>query len=183
MDLPEAGRREESPYPKADLTLRGLARLADFAIATGVALGARGVGPLVAALYLLVADGLVHGQSPGKRIFGVRAVVPARRAPAGIQESILRNAPFAVATVCWAVPLLWPAFFVVGIPILAVEAWRVWDEPLGRRLGDRLAETQVVDAKVLAREELGPRLTAAAGGPLDPRSAHPRAARRGGAGR
>ena len=31
-------RREGSPYPKADLTLRGLARLADFTIAFGVAL-------------------------------------------------------------------------------------------------------------------------------------------------
>jgi uncharacterized RDD family membrane protein YckC len=145
----EEPRREESKYPKADLTLRGLARLADFTIAFGVATTAPGVGPLVAAAYLLVADALLQGQSPGKRIFGVKAVVPQTRAPAGFQESMLRNAPFAAVAVCWAVPLLWPLFFLVAVPVVGYEAWRVYDEPLGRRLGDRLADTQVVDAKVL----------------------------------
>lgn len=143
-------RRAPSPYPKADLTLRGLARLADFTIAFGMATTAPGVGPLVAAGYLLVADGLMQGQSPGKKIFGVKAVVPATRAPAGFQESMLRNAPFAVVTVFWALPILWPAFFLVGLPVIGYEAWQVWDEPLGLRLGDRIAETQVVDGKVVA---------------------------------
>ena len=147
-----ADRRRESPYPKADLTLRGLARLADFTIAFGVATSAPGVGPLVAAVYLLVADGLLHGQSPGKKIFGVKAVVPATRAPVGFQESWQRNAPFAVVAAFWALPHLWLVFVVVGIPVLVFETWRVIDEPLGRRFGDRLAETQVVDAKVLAAE-------------------------------
>jgi uncharacterized RDD family membrane protein YckC len=148
-DKPEP-RRQDSPYPKADLTLRGLARLADFTIAFGVATSAPGVGPLVAAAYLLLADGLMQGQSPGKKIFGVKAVLPLTRAPAGFQESALRNAPFAAVTLFWALPILWPAFFLVGLPVIGYEAWQAWDEPLGRRLGDRLAETQVVDAKVLA---------------------------------
>jgi len=143
-------RRDKPQYPKADLTLRGLARLADFTIALGVATTAPGVGPLVAAIYLLLADGLMQGQSVGKRIFGVKAVLPQTRAAAGFPESVLRNAPFAAVTVCWAVPLLWPLFFLVGLPVLGYEAWRVYEEPLGRRLGDRLAETQVVDAKVLS---------------------------------
>lgn len=143
-------RREDSPYPKADLTLRGLARLADFTIAFGLATSAPGVGPLVAAAYLLLADGLMQGQSPGKKIFGVKAVLPATRAPARFQESLLRNAPFAAVTLFWALPILWPVFFLVGLPVIGYEAWQVWDEPLGRRLGDRLAESQVVDAKVLA---------------------------------
>jgi uncharacterized RDD family membrane protein YckC len=149
--MAEPRREEPKPkYPKADLTLRGLARLADFTIAFGVATTAPGVGPLVAAIYLLLADGLMQGQSPGKKIFGVKAVVPETRAAAGFQESMLRNAPFAVATVFWAVPLLWAVFFLVGVPVVVYEAWCVYEEPLGRRLGDRLAETQVVDAKVLS---------------------------------
>jgi uncharacterized RDD family membrane protein YckC len=143
-------RRPGSPYPKADLTLRGLARLADFTIAFGLVTSAPGVGPLVAAAYLLLADGLMQGQSPGKKIFGVKAVVPATRAPATFQESALRNAPFAAVTLFWALPILWPAFVLVGLPAIAYEAWQVWDEPLGRRLGDRIAETQVVDGKVVA---------------------------------
>ena len=141
--------RREPQYPKADLTLRGLARLADFTIAFGIASTASGYGPLVAAAFLLLADGLIQGQSPGKRVFGVKAVVPATRAPAGFQESALRNAPFAAATLCWALPILWPVFFLVGVPAVLYEAWRVLEEPQGRRFGDRLAETQVVDTKVV----------------------------------
>jgi uncharacterized RDD family membrane protein YckC len=120
-------RRQESPYPKADLTLRGLARLADFTIAFGMATTAPGVGPLLAAAYLLLADGLMQGQSPGKKIFGVKALVPATRAPAAFQESALRNAPFAAVTLFWALPWLWPIFFLVGLPIIIYEAWQVWD--------------------------------------------------------
>ena len=114
-------RPEGSPYPKADLTLRGLARLADFTLAWVVAHSAPQVGPLLAALYLLVADGLMNGQSVGKRIFGVRTVVVTRRAPAGWHESLLRNAPFALVAVFYAIPLLW--LLVPGYGIVLCVMW------------------------------------------------------------
>ena len=107
-------RPEGSPYPKADLTLRGLARAADFALAWVAAQSAPQVGPILAAFYLLVADGLMSGQSVGKRIFGVRTVVVPRRAPAGWHESVLRNAPFALVAIFYANPLLWPVLFVLS---------------------------------------------------------------------
>jgi uncharacterized RDD family membrane protein YckC len=146
-------RPEGSPYPKADLTLRGLARLADFALAIVVAQSIPQVGPIIAAFYLLVADGLMSGQSIGKRIFGVRAVVVPRRAPAGYHESVLRNAPFALVAVFYAVPLLWPVLFVAGVPIVAFEAYMIFTDRLGIRIGDIFADTQVVDAKVLSDEK------------------------------
>jgi uncharacterized RDD family membrane protein YckC len=136
-------RPEGSPYPKADLTLRGLARLADFALAIVVAQSIPQVGPIIAAFYLLVADGLMSGQSIGKRIFGVRAVVVPRRAPAGYHES----------AVFYAVPLLWPVLFVAGVPIVAFEAYMIFTDRLGIRIGDIFADTQVVDAKVLSDEK------------------------------
>jgi uncharacterized RDD family membrane protein YckC len=144
-------RPEGSPYPKADLTLRGLARLADFTLAWVVAQAAPGIGPLLAAAYLLLADGLMTGQSVGKKIFGVRAVVVPRRAPAGWQDSALRNAPFALVALFYAVPLLWPVLFVLGIPIVAFEAYMIFTDRLGVRVGDIFADTQVVDAKVLSK--------------------------------
>ncbi len=144
-------RPEGSPYPKADLTLRGLARLADFTLAWVVAQSAPQVGPLLAAFYLLVADGLMSGQSVGKRIFGVRTVVVARRSPAGWHESVLRNAPFALVAVFYAIPLLWPVLFVVGLPIVGFEAYMIFTDRLGIRIGDIFADTQVVDAKVLSK--------------------------------
>jgi len=144
-------RPEGSPYPKADLTLRGLARLADFTLAWVVAQSAPQVGPLLAAFYLLVADGLMSGQSVGKRIFGVRTVVVTRRSPAGWHESVLRNAPFALVAVFYAIPLLWPVLFVVGLPIVGFEAYMIFTDRLGIRIGDIFADTQVVDAKVLSK--------------------------------
>lgn len=144
-------RPEGSPYPKADLTLRGLARAADFTLAWIVAQSAPQVGPLLAAFYLLVADGLMNGQSIGKKIFGVRTVVVPRRAPAGWHESVLRNAPFALVAIFYAVPLLWPVLFVVGLPILGFEAYMIFTDRLGIRIGDIFADTQVVDAKVLSK--------------------------------
>jgi uncharacterized RDD family membrane protein YckC len=144
-------RPEGSPYPKADLTLRGLARAADFTLAWVVAQSAPQVGPLLAAFYLLVADGLMSGQSVGKKIFGVRTVVVPRRAPAGWHESLLRNAPFALVAIFYAVPILWPVLFVVGLPILGFEAYMIFTDRLGIRIGDIFADTQVVDAKVLSK--------------------------------
>ncbi len=177
-------RPEGSPYPKADLTLRGLARLADFALAVVVAQSVPQVGPIFAAFYLLVADGLMAGQSVGKRIFGVRTVVVPRRAPAGYHESVLRNAPFALVAVFWAIPLLWPMLFVAGLPIVGFEAYMIFTDRLGIRIGDIFADTQVVDAKVLSKDAAvsrtltpvapappGPSATARAAGWLPPRAA------------
>lgn len=146
-------RREGSPYPKADLTLRGLARVVDLTIAFALAHASPQLGPLLAAAWLLVADGLMSGQSIGKRIFGVRTVVVPRRAPAGYQESLLRNAPFALVAIFYAVPVLWPLLFVAGVPIVAFEAYMILTDRLGVRIGDIFADTQVVDAKVLSNAE------------------------------
>jgi uncharacterized RDD family membrane protein YckC len=95
-----------------------------------------------------VADGLLHGQSIGKRIFGVRTVVIPSGAPAGYHESMLRNAPFALVALFYSVPILWPVFFVAGIPIVAFEAYMIWTDRHGVRIGDIFADTQVVDGKV-----------------------------------
>jgi hypothetical protein len=162
-------RREGSPYPKADLTLRALARLADFLFAFALAQVSPQVGPILAAFYLLVADGLMQGQSIGKKVFGVRTVVVPRRASAGYHESMLRNAPFALVAVFWSVPLLWPVLFVAGIPIVGFEAYMIYTDRLGIRIGDIFADTQVVDAKVLADEKARvTNLTAAAARPTPP---------------
>ena len=167
-------RREGSPYPKADLTLRALARLVDLALAFALAHLGREAGPPLAALYLLVADGLMHGQSIGKRLFGVRTMVlPPRGAtrgvPAGYRESVLRNAPFALVGLFYGLTLVgWFLLLVVGLPVIAFEGYMVWTDRLGIRIGDIFADTQVVDGKVLSKAEVvraGELQTAAPQGP------------------
>ena len=164
-------RREGSPYPKADLTLRGLARLVDFTIAFALSQVAPLVGPFMAAIYLLVADGFMNGQSVGKRIFGVRVVVVPRRAAAGFHESLLRNAPFALVAVFGSVPPLWPVLLVAGIPIVAFESYMIFTDRLGIRIGDIFADTQVVDGKVMAKGEAAQPLAATPAPPSSSASA------------
>ncbi|HQR28970.1 MAG TPA: RDD family protein [Anaeromyxobacteraceae bacterium] len=147
-------RPEGSPYPKADLWLRGLARGADFVIAFGMAILGHELGAVLAVVYLLVADGLFHGQSPGKRIFGVRAMQIPRKAPVGYRESVLRNAVFALVALFYVVPLGWILLLLVGLPIIAFESWMVWTDRLGIRIGDIFADTQVVDGKVVTKIEV-----------------------------
>ncbi|HEU4383709.1 MAG TPA: hypothetical protein VFR85_09420 [Anaeromyxobacteraceae bacterium] len=153
MTVREA-RREGSPYPKADLTLRGLARLVDLVMAFAVTQAAHEVGPVLGVLYLLLADGFMHGQSVGKRIFGVRTMVLPKRVPAGYRESMLRNAPFALVALFSVVPIAWLLVPLVGLPVVAFEGWMVWSDRLGVRIGDIFADTQVVDAKVVSKIEV-----------------------------
>jgi hypothetical protein len=152
-------RKHGSPYAKADLTLRGLARVVDLLLALSIVVASPRLGPMFAAVYLLVADGLASGQSIGKRLFGVRAmVIPdrhgARGWPAGYRESALRNAPFALVALFYGVPMLWLVLVLIGVPIVAFESYMVWTDRLGLRIGDVFGDTQVVDAKVLAKGEL-----------------------------
>lgn len=148
-------RREGSPYPKADLTLRGLARLVDFSLAFMLAQAGHEAGPILAVIYLLLADGFMHGQSVGKRIFGIRTMVVPRRVPAGYRESLLRNAPFALLALFYVVPLVgWILLIVAGLPIVGFETWMVVSDRLGVRIGDIFADTQVVDAKVVSKIEV-----------------------------
>jgi uncharacterized RDD family membrane protein YckC len=144
-------RPEGSPYPKADLGLRGLARGVDFLLAFGLATLGHELGAILAVVYLLVADGVLHGQSPGKRLFGVRAMRIPDRTPAGYKESFLRNAVFALVALFYVVPLGWILLLLVGLPIIAFESWMVWSDRLGIRIGDIFADTQVVDGKVVAK--------------------------------
>ena len=143
---------EKSPYPKASLILRGLARLVDVAIAWGCYLVAGRAGFVIAELYILLADGLSQGQSPGKKIFGVKALYLPTRTGARFRESVLRNAPFGLIVLLGMMPRpLGPVAFWSGAVVIAgIEAWKVYRDPLGIRLGDIWAETQVIDGKVVA---------------------------------
>lgn len=147
-------RPEGSPYPKADLWLRGLARGVDFLFAFGLAKFGYELGAILGVIYLLLADGLLYGQSPGKRLFGVRAMHIPDRTPAGYKESILRNADFALVALFFVVPLWWVLVLLVGLPIIAFESWMVWTDRLGIRIGDIFADTQVVDGKVVTKIEV-----------------------------
>lgn len=104
-----------------------------------------GLGPIVRALALLALTWGYHvyfevrhqGQSPGKRMVGIR-VVDGRGLPVSAEQSFVRN----VVRVLDALP--------VGYALGAVACGL---DPLGRRLGDLAAGTLVVRESVPATYE------------------------------
>src|SRR5580704_3317232 len=110
-----SGDKEAPPYPKCSLWLRVGARGFDIGVALLLAAGVRGAGMVLALLYLLVADGLSAGQSPGKRIFGVKVLHLPSHSAGRYRESVLRNAPFGLVVLFALMPRpLGPGAFVVG---------------------------------------------------------------------
>jgi len=145
---------EPPSYPPAEFRRRALARGVDLllALAPLILVRSRAADVLAAAL-LLFGDSLFGtGRSLGKRLLGLRVVVPATRRPAGIRESVKRNAIFVAGLVPAALgfPLLTSAAALLVLAVLeAGVALRPLSRDLGRRrLGDLLAHTQVIDASL-----------------------------------
>ncbi|HEY4485809.1 MAG TPA: RDD family protein, partial [Nitrospiria bacterium] len=109
--------------------------------------------------FLLIADGLLEGQSPGKRLIGLQAVLPERGIPVTFRESILRNIPFAVALFCLlALPFF--GWILAGL-LVGIEALLVIGNFRGLRLGDEIAKSQVVEGASLTRPAHSPPAPAA----------------------
>ncbi|WP_420455486.1 RDD family protein [Rubrivirga sp.] len=143
-----------------DATLALLLALAPAALAPGVLKGRMfGVGLLLGAGYLLLRDGLPYAEwgarSLGKRWIGIRPYAVGGE-PLTWALSARRNATVAGAVAVWA--LLYVVGGYRGIPfgevvlalaglVVAAEAALVAVDPAGRRIGDRWAETRVIEAR------------------------------------
>ena len=134
-------------YPKAQVLNRGIAKLIDLFIVAAAGQVIVPVGFLAGLAYILIADGFAGGRSIGKRLIGLQTVLPDRREAAGFRESIIRNLPVAVAHLAFAVPYVG---WIVSVAIMAFEAVLILGNEQGRRLGDEVAGTQVLDAGRLA---------------------------------
>ena len=134
-------------YPKAQVLNRGIAKLIDLFIVVAASQVIPPVGFLGGMAYILVADGFAGGRSIGKRLIGLQTVLPDRHAVGGFRESIIRNLPFAVAQLAFAIPYVG---WLVSVAIIAFEAVLILGNEQGKRLGDEVAGTQVLDAGRLA---------------------------------
>lgn len=142
---------EGSGYPKASLLLRAGARLADVAIAWAFYWSTGPAGVVIALLYILFADGMLQGQSPGKRLFGVKVVYVPTKSGARHRDSVLRNSPFGLIIILSMMPELGPRAFFAGLAVIgSIEALQCLRDREGVRLGDVWAQTQVIDGKVQA---------------------------------
>ncbi|HLG59145.1 MAG TPA: RDD family protein [Vicinamibacterales bacterium] len=123
-----------SPYPKADIRRRLYAAAIDGSVvATSwfMFLNLESVSFLLGgALYLLLRDAM-RGQSLGKVICGLVVISVETGRPATLKGSVQRN-----------LLLLLPGANVVAIFLEAITLTR---DTQGQRLGDRLAQTQVIE--------------------------------------
>lgn len=132
-------------YPKANTLNRHLAKFIDLLIAVGLSKLLPPVGFFAGLLYIIIADGFFEGQSIGKKLIGLRAIVLAEGKKAGFREAIIRNIPFAIAyTLFCQIPYVG---WLLAIIIIGLEGILVIGNELGLRIGDEIAKTQVIDYK------------------------------------
>ncbi len=139
---------------KADLSKRFIAAIIDGAIAFVIGM-IPFIGGFIGAGYWLVRDGLelefMDRRSIGKKIMKLRPVRLDGR-PMDIPTSVKRNWMFAlggVIQVLLFIPILgWllmipVAFIALGFGLF--ELYKVVTDPQGRRLGDNMAGTKVIE--------------------------------------
>ena len=101
------------------------------------------LGGVLAALYIGLADGLSHGESFGKRVFGLRTVEKGTTVGCGYNASLIRNLPFALFFLSSYLPLLWGLVGLINAVLIAFEVYLLLQLRSGVRLGDVLAGTEV----------------------------------------
>lgn len=152
----EAVARQDAHVPagKADVGKRFLALLIDSAIAFVLGF-VPVIGGLIGAAYFVVRDGLeldvMHYRSLGKHVMKLRPVRLDGQ-PMDLETSARRNWMFslgAVTTVLAWIPFVgWLLMIPVVLVALALglyEGYKVITDDEGRRWGDALAQTKVVE--------------------------------------
>jgi uncharacterized RDD family membrane protein YckC len=133
---------------KADLPRRLAAALVDLLLA-GALWMVPLAGPFLAALYLLVRDGIelpmpmLERRSAGKKLVGLCAI-RLDGAPLDVPAAIQRNVLIAACPVLPLVP--WVGWFApfFSFAFAAAEVAVYFADGEGQRLGDRIARTQVI---------------------------------------
>jgi len=107
----------------------------------------KGAGMLIGFFYALLADGLpfsfTQGQSIGKKLMKIYVVGPSGRS--NLKTSVIRNALVALVVLLMMIPFWgWILSVIVGVPFALVEISLMIRAPGRQRLGDVLAESEVL---------------------------------------
>ena len=133
---------------KAGLLLRVVSKSVDLIIILAAAELLPKAGFLAGVGYMLIGDGLSGGRSIGKRLFGL-VVLDGEGSACQVKESILRNMVLAVGIILWKVPLVG---WLLTIVIFVLEFIILVGSPEGKRIGDEIANTRVVEQKTRIEE-------------------------------
>ncbi len=94
--------------------------------------------------YILIGDGLFGGRSIGKKLLGLQ-VLSGKGEPCTAKESIIRNLIPALGLVLWKVPFVG---WIITLGIFSFEFVVLVGSPEGKRAGDEMAGTWVVEARL-----------------------------------
>jgi len=147
-----AGETEGQTPEKPEIFNRYLAKFIDLLLVLALAKLDRVFGfiaPLAGVTYILISDGLFEGRSLGKNLVGLQVMIERDGLlPCNFKHSTLRNLPIGVVVLFLVIPFWgWVLFFTLGLVILGVEAYQIYQDPSGLRLGDLIAETRVLEKK------------------------------------
>ena len=162
-DVPGAATAAQDPSlqaaavrdaPKADLGTRFIAAVIDSLIAA-VLSAVPVIGGLAGAAYMVVRDGLdvdfMRNRSIGKKIMKLKPLHMDGR-PLDVQASFRRNWMFGIGALTGFllyIPILgWlliPFVALAGLAIGVYEIYKVMTDDEGRRWGDHLAGTKVIE--------------------------------------
>lgn len=148
--------------PKADLVRRFVAALIDGVIAAILSSVIPFIGYLLGAAYTLTKDAIVFellknnnfkNKSIGKKLMNLEVIFEEGEGNIGWVVSIRRNIPLAVGTVIMVIPVIgWLVGAIIGTALAIIEIVLVLTQPDGRRLGDKIGHTRVIDSAFAAAE-------------------------------
>jgi len=126
----------------ASLLLRVFAKILDFVLIAAMGEIIPKAGFYAGVSYLLISDGLFEGRSIGKFLIGLRVISTAHNGPCSMRESIVRNALLGAGLLLFKLP--WIGWIFIAA-VSAVEFLILLGSKEGKRLGDELAKTTVVE--------------------------------------
>lgn len=108
-------------------------------------LGIYQAGLYFGIMYIALSDGMKNGQSVGKKILGFAVKSLEDGAPCTYKQSIIRNLPFVLPLTLAIVPFWgWILGGILGIALVGLELYLLYNLDSGRRLGDVMADTSVM---------------------------------------
>lgn len=148
---PAAKEAKPKGTAKADLGKRAAAALIDWVITWVIALVIPFLGGIIAAAYMLLRDGFdisfMDRRSLGKKLLKLRPVT-LDASPVDLAVSMKRNWVFAIGPVLMIFPIVgWILGSIIGLVLGIVEIILVLTDPEGRRIGDKIANTKVVEVE------------------------------------
>jgi uncharacterized RDD family membrane protein YckC len=108
-------------------------------------LGLYQIGLYLGIVYIALSDGFTNGQSLGKRFMGFAVKSLEDGSPCSYKQSIIRNLPFIFPLALGIVPFWgWILGGILGLVLVGIELYLLYNLDSGHRLGDVMADTSVM---------------------------------------